>query len=230
VGWQIASYNKATNLITIVSTQTTAAVVAGDVIAYEDSLLTGSFAASDSVGKQLTGLATLIDDVTEGPQTVQNIDRNVYTIFRGNKLANAGVRRPLSLDLMQQSSDTVEFACGEPPNFVVSGPGQRRNFLNLLWFEVRYAPQELKGGYQTLKYNDMDYRVDKDCQVARMYMMKKDNFNKYEVQPIGILDQAGTQMERVPQYDVYEVLVGGYLNFGSSRPNSGVKLVDLIEP
>lgn len=228
-GWQIASYNKATNLITIVSTQTTAAVAAGDVIAYEDSLLTGTYAASDSGGKQLTGLATLIDDVNEGPQTVQNIDRNVFTIFRGNRMPNGGTRRPLSLDLLQQGSDACEFASGTAPSLLISGPGQRRNFLNLLWYDVRYEPQQLKGGYTVLKYNDMDYRVDKDCQLARVYMLAKEKFNKYEVKSVGLLDQAGTSMERVPQYDVYEAIVGGYLNFGSVQPNSGVKITDLIE-
>jgi hypothetical protein len=229
-GWQIASYNKTTNLVTIVSTQTTAGVIATDVVAYEDSLLTGTFAASDAGGKQLTGLATLIDDVNEGPQTVQNIDRNVFTIFRGNRMANGGTRRPMALDLIQQGSDQVEFASGEPPNLLVSGPGQRRNFLNLLWYDVRYEPQTLKGGYKVLQYNSMDYRVDKDCQVARLYMLNSEYFNKYEVKPVGLLDQAGTSMERVPQYDVYEALVGGYLNFGATRPNAGVKITDLIEP
>ncbi len=228
VGWQITSYNRATNLVT--TNATTAGVIAGDIVTYEDAILTGAAAPSDASGKQFTGLAALIDDVTEGLQTVQNIDRNVFTIFRGSRLHNSGTRRPLSLDLIQSAVDTAEQLAGEPPDFLVSGFGQRRNYLNLLWYDVRYGPQELKGGFTVLKYNNMDWYVDKDCQLARLYTFNRQQINKYEVQPIGILDQAGPQLERVPKFDIYEILVGGYANLGIIRPNGCVKLIDLIEP
>jgi len=230
VGWQIASYNRTTNLITIVAGQTTAGVVAGDLICFEDAQLTGASAPTDAAGKQITGLATLVDDVTEGPQTLQNVDRNVFTIFRGNRLANAGVRRSLSLDLMQQAFDQSEILSGQPPDLVVGGFGQRRQYLNLLWYDARYQPEEFRGGFRVLKYNGVDFYVDKDCQIARIYFLNRTMLNKFEVQPIGILDQAGPQMERVPKFDVYEILIGGYLNMGAIRPNGNTKLVDLIEP
>lgn len=227
-GGQIASFNRSTNLITMVGT--TAAVAAGDVITYEDAQLSGAAAPTDASGKQITGLATLVDDVTEGPQTVQNVDRNVFTIFRGNRLANGGVRRALSLDLMQQAFDQAEVLSGTPPDLVVGGFGQRRQYLNLLWYDARYQPEEFRGGFRVLKYNGVDFYVDKDCQIARIYFLNRELLNKFEVQGIGILDQAGPQMERVPKFDVYEILLGGYLNMGAIRPNGNTKLVDLVEP
>jgi hypothetical protein len=230
VGWQIASYNRTSNLVTIVAGQTTAGVVAGDVITYEDAQLTGAAAPMDATGKQITGLATLVDDVSEGPTTIQNVSRSTFPIFNGNRLANGGVRRPLSLKLVQQGVSVVEQLSGEPPDFIISGYGIRDQYLDLLWYDVRYAPQELKGGYTTLKYNNMDWYVDKDCQLARLYTGNRQYINKFEVQPIGILDQAGPSAERVPKFDVYEILVGGYLNMGVIRPNSWEKTLDLIEP
>jgi len=113
---------------------------------------------------------------------------------------------------------------------MIGGFGQRRNYLNQLWYDVRYGPQKLEGGFEVLKYNSLDWVVDKDCQLNRVYFGVKEYLQKYVVAPIGILDYAGPQMERLPKTDLYELLVGGYFNTGIERPNAWAKLLDLIEP
>jgi len=50
------------------------------------------------------------------------------------------------------------------------------------------------------------------------------------VKPIGVLNGAGADMERIPKSDLYEMLIGGYFNLGCTRPNAWLKLVDLAEP
>ena len=201
-------------------------VAAADLVVFADA---HRATPTDTAGKQLLGLAALIDDVSEGQQTVQNIDRNTYPIFRGNHLANGGAPRELSLDLIQQGIDTGHIESGMEADFMVGGYGQRRKYLNLLWYDVRYGPQRLEGGFSVLKYNNLDWVVDKDCQPNRLYFMVKEYLQKYVVAPIGILDQAGTQLERLPKQDVYELLIGGYFNTGHEQPNSAVKLADLSE-
>jgi len=234
-GWQIASAAKDTRLITIVSGQTTAAVVAGDIICFHDSQessATGAVSgATDTSGKQLLGLTTLIDDTTEAPSaTCQNIDRNTFTIFRAVRTHNSNVSRALSLDLVQKHLDNISIASGEECDWMVGGYGQRRNYLNLLWYDVRYGARDLRGGFEVLKYNNLDWVVDKDCPDGRILTMVKEYVKKYVIAPIGILDQAGPQMERIPKTDTYELLIGGYFNTGIERPNATGKLVDLIEP
>lgn len=230
-GMVIASVNKTTRVVTFKAgasfEDVPAAAVATDVLRYEDA---GEGPPTDTQGKQLLGLAAQVDDVNEGDQTHQNVDRNVFTIFRGGRLHNSGVARALSLDLVQQSCDQVTIESGEEPDFMVGGFGQRRNYLNLLWYDVRYGPQRLEGGFEVLKYNNLDWVVDKDCQLARLYFGVKEYLQKYVISPIGILDQAGTQMERLPKQDLYEILVGGYFNLGCERPNAWVKTTDLSEP
>lgn len=236
-GWQIASavYNSGAGTLTITTTVAgtqQANVANGDVITYEDAQLTGTFAPAlgATAGKQLTGLATLVDDNTEGPTTVQNVSRTTFPIFNATRLNNSGTRRPLSLDLLQAGSDQAQILSGMEPDMLISAFGQRRNYLNLLIENVRFVANEMKGGYRTLQFNGLNYLVDKDCQLARVYFLNTKTFNKFEVAPLGILDDAGTQMERIPGFDVYEILLGAYLNMGITRPNANVKIVDLIEP
>jgi hypothetical protein len=227
-GWQIASVNKATKVITVIGGDTTAGVAAGDVICWHDSQ---SPAGSDAAGKQLLGLTSLIDDTSDSPSaTIQNIDRAVYPIFKATVTRNGSVARALSLDLIQKHLDSISIASGEECDWMVGGYGQRRNYLNLLWYDVRYGPKDLRGGFEVLKYNNLDWVVDKDCPDGQIITMVKEYVKKYVVAPIGILDQAGPQMERVPKTDTYELLIGGYFNIGHERPNSSGRLDDLIEP
>lgn len=232
-GAEIATVNKATRVITFkagASFEDVPAVVNGtDILRMEDAGETTT-AGADAQGKQLLGLAAQVDDVNEGDQTHQNIDRNVFTIFRGTRLHNGGVNRALSLDLMQSAVDSVNVESGEDPDFMIAGLGQRRQYLNLLWYDVRYQPQQLKGGYKVLQFNDLDFLVDKDCQLGRIYFGVREYLQKYVVTPIGILDHAGVGMERIAKSDLYELIVGGYFNVGCERPNAWLKLVDLNEP
>ena len=233
-GYKITAVNKTTGVISLLDTGTddpnSDGVVATDIICFEDSNQAAPDAPSDVAGKQILGLASLVDNNTEGLTTVQNIDRSVRPIFNSSVLSNGGTDRPLSLDLMQQLVDEIEAESGETPDFMVAGFGQRRNYLNLLWYDVRYGPQKLIGGFRTLQYNNLDWVVDKDCQLGRIYVGVRSELQKYVVAPIGILDQAGPQMERIPKKDVHELLIGGYMNLGMERPNTWGKMDDLDEP
>jgi hypothetical protein len=230
-GWQITSTDKDNLYLNLGNVNpSTAGVVATDKVTYEDAVLGGTYAPADATGKYITGLKALVDDTSEGATTIQNIDRSVYTIFKAVRTHNGGTTWDLALDLLQKHIDRIEVESGETPDFMISGFGQRRNYLNLLWYDVRYGPKKLTGGFETLKYNNLDWLVDKDCEGGRIYVGLKENLKIYEVGPIGILDQAGPQMERVPHFDVHEILVGGYFNLGILQPNSWGKLVDLREP
>lgn len=235
-GWQITAVNKATRTLSFGNVNPNAAgVISGDIVVYEDtqdsSSVGATSGATDTAGKNILGLRSLVDDTTEGPTTVQNIDRSVFPIFKGNVLSNSGTARPLSLDLMQLSIDTCEIESGDQPDWMVAGYGQRRNYLNLLWYDVRYGPRQLRGGYEVLKYNHLDFVVDKDCEPGRAYFGLKESLKRYVIQEIGILDEAtASGFERQSKKDVYELLIGGYWNLGMDRPNTWLKLIDLTEP
>lgn len=240
-GWQITAVNKATRVVSYVTAGPAGDLTGGsaaantDIVVYEDtndSSSTGAVSgATDTAGKNILGLRSLVDDGTEGATTCQNINRTTFPIFKGNMLANSGVARALSLDLMQLSLDTCDVESGDVPDWMVAGYGQRRSYLNLLWYDVRYGPRQLRGGFEVLKYNNLDFVVDKDCEPGRIYFGLKESLKRYVIQEIGILDEAtASGFERVSKKDVYELLIGGYWNIGMDRPNTWLKLIDLIEP
>jgi hypothetical protein len=199
----------------------------GDIIVYEDAR-EGTIPASDP-GKQLAGLAALIDDVTEGPQTLQNIDRNTFPGFRGTRMHNSNALREVSIDLLQTGVDTCRIKGKKQPDMIVSNYGLRRKYANLLLPDVRYAPEQLKGGFKVITFDGIDWFVDKDCSLGRIYFLRKDSLERFEMEPIGLLDEV-SEGERVSKKDVYEFLVGGYLNLGVLRPNGNVKMTDLVDP
>jgi hypothetical protein len=226
-GRGITVINKATRTITYDGTDLAGSTAATDRVFREDSR---SDIAATAEGKELNGLRFIVDDTTTSIDTFQNIDRSSVAIWNGNVLQNSGTLRPLSLDLMQVGVDTGEIESGMRTNRIIGGYGQRRNYLNLLWYDVRYGPQELKGGFQVLKYNDIDFWVDKDASLQTLFFLSRETIQRYEVQALGILDEAGVGAERLPQQDVYEILIGGYFNLGCGQCNANTRMIDLQEP
>lgn len=240
-GFQITAVNKTTRVITYSAGGVAGDLTGGsaaantDILVYEDTQDSSSTAATsgatDTAGKNLLGLRSLVDDTSEGPTTIQNISRATFPIFKSAVLSNSGTARPLSLDLLQNAIDQTAIEADEEPDFIIGGFGQRRNYFNLLVSDVRYAPQEFKGGFKTLMYNNLAWQVDKDCEPGRLYIGVKEAIKRFEIAPLGILDEGSAGgMLRLPKTDVYELLIGGYFNMGIDRPNAWAKLVDLIEP
>jgi len=202
----------------------------GDMIVYEDAQ---ESVPSGQPGKTLSGLDILVDDVTDAGATVQNISRSTYPSFKGNVLSSGvtpAVERELSLDLLQSMLDTNRIQSGMESDFLVSNMGLRRKYLNLLWHDVRYTAQDLRGGYRTLQFDNLTWYADKDCSLGRIFCGYKDAVKKFVIKPIGILDDAGSAAERVSKKDVYEFLIGGYFNTGITQPNSWSRMEDLVDP
>jgi hypothetical protein len=226
-GRKLTAINKATRTVTYDGSDLSGTIVAGDRVFRQDVRLN---IATTAEGKEMGGILFIVDDGTDSINTYQAIDRSTTTVWQGNRVGNSGVNRSLSLDLIQSTIDTAEIESGMKIDRIISGYGQRRNYLNLLWYDVRYGPQELKGGFTVLKYNDVDWWVDKDHPTEQISMLYRDCIQRYEVKSLGILDEAGVGAERVSKQDVYEILIGGYFNLGCTNPNANARLVDLAEP
>jgi len=226
-GRLITVINYTTRTITYSGTDLSASIITGDLVFREDARLN---LAGTVEGKELNGFRFIADDGTDSLATFQNVNRSTVTVWRGNRLFNAGVLRPLTLDLLQQLVDSIMVSSTEEPTHLVMGFGQRRMYLNTLWYDVRYEPQQLKGGFKVLQYNNLDVLVDKDMLPQQVLCFAKSKVKKYELQPLGILDHAGVGAERIGHFDTYEMLIGMYGNLGATRPNATGRLGDLSEP
>lgn len=230
-GRAITVVNKTTRTITYGGSDLSGTIVATDRVFLEDVRLG---AAAGDEGSEMAGLKFIIDDTTDSNATFQNISGTTYPIWRGQRLFNSGTARALSLDLLQSSFDTVEVESGMNLDYIISGKGQRRAYVNLLWFDARYEPQVMKGGFRVLQYaggdQSIDWRSDKDCWPGVVVGLTRASIKRYEVQGLGILDHDNTGTLRISGKDVYEILIGGYFNLGCTRRNCNVRLGDLLEP
>ena len=227
----ITVVNKTTRTLTYSGSDLSGTIVATDRVFAEDVRLG---AAATEEGSEMAGLRFIIDDGTDSNVTFENISRTTYPIWKGNRMFNAGVGRPLSLDLIQTAFDQAEIESGLDIDYLISGKGQRRAYVNLLWHDARYEPQTFKGGFRILQYaggdKSVDWRSDKDCMPGQFIGLSRASIKRYEVQGLGILDHENSGTLRIAGKDVYEILVGGYFNLGATRSNCNFRMGDLLEP
>jgi hypothetical protein len=191
-----------------------------------------AFATTDTP-IEMIGLEGIFDDGTllasfEGI-TVANQNK-----WKANILSNSSVDRELTIDLMLRACDRSRARSGRMVNCIRMGLGQRRKYANLLINDVRYAPQQLEGGYEKLTFSGGDggveIVVDPVAQPGKMYFEQKGVIQKYEMTPLGWSDLDGAQLSRRPGYDQFDQFLRLYANLGCENRNSLTKITDLVEP
>lgn len=108
----------------------------------------------------LTGAALLATGSYAG------IDRGNFPLWKGNVLGNGGIKRPLSVDLLNQGESNIFYATGLAPNMVITGPSVFRKYQSLFEVIRRVDGQGPIGRYDTstvdVFYMGMPVIRDKD--------------------------------------------------------------------
>lgn len=182
--------------------------------------------ASD--GKEMMGLRGIVDDGTD-LTTFQAIDASSNRIWRGRRI-DAGSAN-LTSDLLQRLIDDIRVLSGEEPDLLLMHPKQRRKYLDLVIPQKRYADGDMDTGFKKLSFNGHDLVLDVDCQDDTVYAIRKDKVRKFEVEPMGMGTQDGSDrfLRKVNQ-DVFQAYWRHYSNFGTSQRNAHGKLVSLAKP
>jgi hypothetical protein len=182
---------------------------------------------------ELTGLDGIYDDGT-AVASFQGITVSGNEWWAANMMGNSSVDRELTTELMLQALDLTRIRSGMKPACIRMGLGQRRKYAELLLPDVRFAPGELKGGYETLTFAGGDGSVkivvDPVAQPGAMYFETAGAIKKYEMTPIGWGNLDGSQMHRRAGYDAYDQFLRVYTNLGTEQRNCLTKLYDLVEP
>ncbi|MCK4787654.1 MAG: hypothetical protein KAV87_28120 [Desulfobacteraceae bacterium] len=191
-----------------------------------------AFATSDTP-IEMIGLEGIYDDGTllssfEGI-TVSSQDK-----WKANILSNSSVDRELSIDLMLRACDRGRKRSGMATNCIRMGLGQRRKYANLLINDVRFSPQNLKGGYEVLTFSggdgSVDMVIDPVAQPGKMYFEPNGVIQKYEATSLGWSNLDGAQLSRRQGYDQFDQFLRLYSNLGCENRNSLTKITDLVEP
>lgn len=136
-------------------------------------LYTGTGATDHIMGLLATGGAIMDTGV------YANIDRATWPQWAGNVLANGGVGRALTFQLMRDLRRTVYKASGQKPDLVVTTPEIHEKYGLLFGANRRYVTEiklrgqmiTLDGGYQLLEFDGIPVLEDVDCPSGDMIML-----------------------------------------------------------
>ena len=187
-------------------------------------------ANGNSFNNEITGLSFIVSEDIK----LQNIDPSDEEVWKSEVLDNpaaAGTNRPLSLELMQLAIDTADEVSGTEPNLIMGHHSLRREYINLLTSDVRYAPEQLKGGFQKLTYaggtNPMPIEFDRMAPYNKLFFVSTGDLKLYTMQDWKWADRDGSVMNRVSGADSWEAFMCFYGNLGCERRNSHVLLDDI---
>jgi hypothetical protein len=181
---------------------------------------------------EMTGLEGIYDDGTL-LASFENITVADYPMWEANMIGNSSVNRELSLNLMLQALDVTRAHSGKTVKTMRMGLGQRRKYANLLLPDVRFAPAELIGGYETLTFSGGDGSVklviDPALPPSKIFCEPEGAIQKYEMTPLGWgkLDQ---QIHQRQGYDEWDQFLRVYTNLGCEQRNHLTLIKDLVEP
>ena len=182
---------------------------------------------------EICGLDGLFDDGTL-LASFEGITVASYPKWAANVIDNSAVNRELSIDLMLNALDVTRERSGKSVKIIRMGLGQRRKYANLLLPDVRYAPMQLRGGYEVLTFSggdgSVEILVDPLTQKNKMYFDPGDVIKKYELTPLGWGNLDGNQMHRNAGYDEWDLFLRIYTQLGVEMRNCLTVLDDLVEP
>lgn len=201
---------------------TTAAMTVGDIL-----VKTTVNVGAPVGGKELTGFQAICDTTTYS-STFEGVSVASNPEWVGNVIDAGTV--PISQDNLQQAAYFGMAVGGNKANFLISNVGQARTFLNTELQKVRYEATDVEGGHTVLKWNNMEWLIDKDYAFNEVGMYDMNFVEKFQTRDIHLGQLSGSTIYQIVGFD----MVGGYYryqgNLGTWKRNAHTRLIDLTEP
>jgi len=182
----------------------------------------------NSFNKEITGLSFMLDDADDD---FQEVNTGTFPEWKANVLDNSGTDRPLSLELMQLAIDTTDEVAGSEPNLIMGHHSIRREYINLLTSDVRYSPEQLRGGFQKLTYaggtNPMPIEFDRMAPYNKLFFLNTKDIKLYTMKDWAWADRDGSTFSRKANSDSWEAFMCWYGNLGLERRFSQTLLDDI---
>lgn len=99
--------------------------------ALAQSLNSDLWVGTGSDGSSNPNIVGIHGGALEATGLYAGINRSSYALWKGNVLANGGIARPLTIDLMEQMDQNIFTASGERANVIVTSPGVFRKYKGL---------------------------------------------------------------------------------------------------
>lgn len=225
--------NAGCQYVTVASVPSTTTFTAtGDFTAAVNAdLIVQGESSGNSKDAEITGLSFLVSEADDDLQTVDTGDNPEWKANVLDNPAGAGTNRPLSLELMQLAIDNTDEVAGTEPNLIMGHHSLRREYINLLTSDVRYSPEQLKGGFQKLSYaggmNPMPIEFDRMAPYNRLFFLQTKDIKLYTMKDWQWADRDGSSFSRKADSDSWEAFMCWYGNLGIERRFSQTLLADI---
>lgn len=188
-----------------------------------------------SFDREIGGTEFLVDDGTTDDYL--GVDPATYSAWaatvKGNGVVGSvpGTLRPLTLRLMDLTVDAIQIASGKYPNLMVVDESFRREYVELLRNDVRYAPGQLAGGDATVSYTHFGQKIemvtDRQAPYGVATFLNTNTIDLAEKQPWKFMEADGSVLSRVPDYFAYELTYGWQGELATHSRNTHGKLADV---
>ena len=166
-------------------------------------------------------------DIGGGYGSFQNLDVASYPWHSSYIKAVGGA---ISENAIQTMLDEVEQRGDGEVSGLYTTYGVRRAYQALLDSQKRLVNKyELRGGYNTITYNDMPIIVDKNVVAGNMYGLDESTIKMFKLADYDWMDMDGAILSRVSGYDAYEAILYCYMELGTGARNSHGKLTGITE-
>jgi hypothetical protein len=217
---QITAVNYTTSTLTLASAQTWS----NNAIICKTGKMDG--VPTGQIGKELVGFQSIADTTTFST-TFENVVVANNPEWQGNVISFSV---PVSQDALQQIYNRNMIVGGKKADFLISNYGQARNFLNTEIQKTRYEPGEIEAGHTVLKWNDLEWLIDKDYDLGEVGMYTMDYIEKFQTRDPHLSKLTGLTLYQVDGFDK----VGGYYsyygNLGTWKRNAHARGTGFTEP
>lgn len=189
------------------------------------AVLTGVLAGMPS--KEMIGLQAICD-TTQYSTNFENLPVSSNPEWIGNVVDGLGA--PVSQDLLQKAAYLPMLIGGSDPKFLVSNYGQARVFLNSELQKTRYEPEVVKAGHTVLKWNSMEWLIEKDYDLGEVGIYDMDYVEKFQTRDTHLSQLTGTTLYQIVGTDQIGGYYAYYGNIGSWKRNAHARLTNLDEP
>ena len=178
-------------------------------------------------GKELSGLQKICDTTAFG-NLFEGVDATTFPEWQGNVVD--GLAAPISQNLLQRTEDRAAVVGGSRPDLLVSNYGQARTFLNTEIQKTRYEATKIEGGKTVLKWNNMEWMLEKDYDLGEVGLFNSNHVYKFQTKDVHLAQHDGKVVQRVTGFDKVAGYYVYYGNLGTWKRNAHARIINLQEP
>ncbi|MBW2704143.1 MAG: phage major capsid protein [Deltaproteobacteria bacterium] len=179
------------------------------------------------------GMLAMVDDGTlAAAASYCNILESTYHQWKGVVSDNAGTGRALTIDKFYRHYLKMARKAGKMDTGLTcwTNPDLHLEVVDLLEHFVQFKPRELKGGFNdadiSVHGHDIKFKLDFMAPGAFMFLNPK-SITVAEGVPIEVVDEDGRDMQRVANYDAFEMRWRWIINTYTTKRNDHGILADI---